>query len=141
MKVVFDTNVYIAEALLGAGASRLVQATVDAGWRIYVSKYLLDEFERVMTERLEFSRRFAVLSRLRIVRRANATKLPLSRHTVPDDPNDSPILRTAIVAGADYLITNDRHLLDLDPYEGLRIVSMNKYSHILENAGLLRRRK
>ena len=137
MKVVLDTNVYIAEALLGAGASRLVEATVAAGWRIYVSKYLLDEFQRVMTEKLEFSRRFAVLSRQRIIRRAHAAKLPSSRHAVPEDPKDSPILQTAIASGADYLVTNDRHLLGLNPYEGLRIISMNAYERVLQAEGYL----
>src|SRR5258708_1217770 len=109
--------------------------------RLYVVKLLLDEFQRVMTEKLAFARRFAVLSRQRILRRANATRLPSSRHAVPDDPNDSPILRTAIAAGADYLVTNDRHLLKLDHYEGLRIISMNDYERLLESAGLQRRRK
>lgn len=37
MKVCFDTNVYVAEALLGRGAARLIHATLRAGWRIYVS--------------------------------------------------------------------------------------------------------
>ena len=36
MKVFFDTNVYVAEALLGEGSTRLIEATLSAGWRIYV---------------------------------------------------------------------------------------------------------
>jgi predicted nucleic acid-binding protein len=43
MKVLFDANVYVAEALLGHAATRMIDATVRAGWRIYVSPYLLDE--------------------------------------------------------------------------------------------------
>jgi predicted nucleic acid-binding protein len=37
----------------------------------------------------------------------------------------------------DYLVTNDRHLLDLDPYEAVRIVSMTDYRRILVSEGLL----
>ena len=59
MKVVFDTNVYVAEALLGAAASQMVQATHSAGWRTYVSAYLLDELERVLADNLGFPRRLA----------------------------------------------------------------------------------
>ena len=55
MKVFFDTNVYVAEALLGQMAERLLEATERASWRIYANPYLLDELERVMTEKLEFS--------------------------------------------------------------------------------------
>ena len=60
-----------------------------------------------------------------------------SRHEVPGDPADSPILRAAIAAGVDYLVSNDRHLLELDPYEGVRIISMTAYFELLTNEGLL----
>jgi len=33
MKVFFDTNVYVAEALLGSAAERMVEATSNASWR------------------------------------------------------------------------------------------------------------
>ena len=65
MKVFFDANVYVAEALLGEAAEEMVAAAERAGRRIFVSTYLLDELERVLTERLNFSRRLAVLSRRR----------------------------------------------------------------------------
>jgi predicted nucleic acid-binding protein len=56
---------------------------------------------------------------------------------VPDDPADSPILRAALEAGVDYLVTNDKQLLTLDPYEGLRIISMTGYYQLLVAEGLL----
>jgi predicted nucleic acid-binding protein len=39
MKVFFDTNVYVAEALVGGAAERLVAATISARWRIFSSTY------------------------------------------------------------------------------------------------------
>lgn len=138
MKVVFDTNVYVAEALLGETAEEMLAATVRASWRIYASEYLLDEFERVLVEYLGFSRRLAVLSRRRVFRRAEMVEPASSRHAVPSDPADTPILRVALRAGADYLVTNDRHLLDLNPYEDLRIISMTEYYQLLVNDGLIR---
>jgi hypothetical protein len=41
MKVFFDTNIYVAEALLGRVAEQLLEATEGASWRIYASAYLL----------------------------------------------------------------------------------------------------
>jgi predicted nucleic acid-binding protein len=43
MKIFFDTNVHISEALVGGLAERVIGVTVRASWRIYVSEYLLDE--------------------------------------------------------------------------------------------------
>lgn len=58
MKIFFDTNVYVAEALLGDAAERMLEATERASWRIHASTYLLDEVERVLME-LGFSQRLA----------------------------------------------------------------------------------
>jgi putative PIN family toxin of toxin-antitoxin system len=137
MKVLFDTNVYVAEALLGAGAEEMVAATVTASWRIFVSDYLLDECQRVLTDKLGFSTRLAALTRLRIVRRSEMVRPTFSRHGVPDDPADSPILRAALSASVDYLVTNDRHLLDLNPQQCVRIISMADYRELLIHEGLL----
>jgi uncharacterized protein len=136
MKVVFDANVYVAEALLGQAASQMVAATERAAWRIYASGFVLDELERVMTE-LGFSQRLALLSRQRIIRRATLVEPGASRHAVTQDAADTPILQAAIAASADYLVTNDRHLFDLDPYEGLRIISMAAYHQLLVTEGHL----
>lgn len=136
MKVFFDTNVYIAEALLGRAAERMIAATISARWRIYSSQHILDELQRVMT-RLGFSRRLATLTQRRIQRRSNVITVPSSRHAVERDPQDSPILRAALTCGADYLVTNDRHLLTLDPYEGIEVVSMDQYLRIIEVQGLI----
>ena len=137
MKVFFDTNVYVAEAILGQAAERIVAATQRASWRIYANDHVLDEVERVLTTKLGFAQRFAILTKNRIARRAALVDSGAIRHEVPDDQNDSPILSEAIAVGADYLVTNDRHLLALNPYHGLQIVSMNEYRQILIQQGLL----
>ena len=137
MKVFFDTCVYAAEALLGEGAQQILEATERAGWRVYISSYLLDELERVLTVKLGFASRLSRLARRRIIRRAGLVDPPASRHVVPGDPADSPILQAALAAGADYLVTNDAHLLALHPYEGLGIISMSDYLKLLRNQGLL----
>lgn len=136
MKVFFDTNVYVAEALLGEAAERLIEATERSSWRIFVSRHVLDEIERVLEERFDQTRRFAVLTSRRVLRRATFVEPPASRHQVGDDPDDSPILQAALAAGVDYLVSNDRHLLTLSPYEGLRIVSMSDYLRMLQDRGL-----
>jgi len=137
MKIFFDTNVYVAEALLGEAAEEILAATERASWRIFISTNVLDEIERVLTEQLECTPRFAALNRRRIVRRANLAEPGKSKHSVPGDGKDTPVLCAALEAGVDFLVTNDRHLLALDPYEGLRIVSMATYYQMLMTDGFI----
>jgi putative PIN family toxin of toxin-antitoxin system len=137
VKVFFDTNVYVAEAILGGVAARMLEATRRASWRTFCSRAVVDEVARVLVQKLGFTPRFAVLSQSRILRMATLTEPGASRHQVPQDPNDSPILAAALAAGTDYLVSNDPHLLALDPYEGMRIISMNAYYRLLVDEGLL----
>jgi uncharacterized protein len=137
MKIVFDTNVYISEALTGGLSEAVIDATVGSRWRIFVSEYLIDEFERVMLHELGRPRRFVALARRNILRRAILLELPSSRHIVADDPHDSPILQTALAASADMLVSRDAHLLSLDPYESLRIVSVAAYRQVLQDRGVM----
>lgn len=136
MKVVFDTNVYVAEALDGETARSILNSTERAAWRVYVSQYIIDELRAVMIEDLGLARRSAAIATLRVLRRASFVKFSPSRHVVPQDPADSEVLRTALQSGADYLVTNDHHLLDLHPYEGLQVISMAQYRTLLESRGL-----
>jgi len=137
MRIFFDTNVYVAEAILGQAAERMVEATQQGSWRIYCCDVVLDEVVRVLTVRLGFSQRFAMLTQNRIIRRARLVESGVAPHTVPNDPTDNPILGAAVAARADYLVTNDAHLLALNPYRGLRIVSMHEYHQLLVHEGLL----
>lgn len=137
MKVFFDTNVYVAEALLGEAAEQMLEATSKASWRIFTTGHVLDEIGQVLVERLDASRRLVRLTRKRVRRRSQLVEPAPSRHRVPADPDDSPILRAALAASVDYLVTNDPHLLELSPYEGIQIVTMSEYYQLLQTEGLL----
>lgn len=134
-----DSNVYIAEALLGRAARNLFRGTLRAKWRIYTSAYVIEEVAHVIVDDLGFSKRFASLTQQRIAQRAVMVKSKRAVH-VPRDRKDSPILQTALTCGAHYLVSNDRHLLQLDPFESLRIVSMADYHRVLEDHGHIKRR-
>lgn len=136
MKVFFDTNFYVAEALLGKAAQEMIKAVLAARWRVYTSRYLLEELGRVLVDELGFSRRQALRAQRGIKYRSSFWDGTASA-IVPGDAKDSPILQAAVGSGADYLVTNDRHLLALHPYEGLRIVSMTEFYRLLRREGLI----
>ncbi len=137
MKVFFDTNVYVAEALLGKAAVDMLATTLRIGWRIFCTEYVLDEVERVLALYREVPRPMVRRTRSHIRRRAELIDVAPSKHQVPADPKDSPILAGAVQAGADYLVTNDPHLLSLNPYESVRIISMTEYFSMLQGLGHL----
>jgi putative PIN family toxin of toxin-antitoxin system len=43
-------------------------------------------------------------------------------HVGPADPDDDKILECAVVGKADLIVSGDKHLLDLETYEGIHIL-------------------
>jgi putative PIN family toxin of toxin-antitoxin system len=136
MKIFFDSNVYVAEALLGEGAETIMKAVTHAHWRIYTNQYVIDETAHVLTDYLGKSKQFVALTRKRMSRRAALVE-GHSKARVAADPKDTPVLRGALACGAHYLVTNDKHLLALNPFESLQIVSMTTFLALLKQQGLL----
>ena len=51
---------------------------------------------------------------------------------IPEDPKDEMFLACAVDAGADMIVTGDRHLLDLTEYKGIPILIVDQFSERLE---------
>lgn len=55
-------------------------------------------------------------------------------HAVADDPEDDKFLETAQIAGVDYLVSGDHHLLNLGSYGSLRILTARAFLDILSRS-------
>ena len=61
MKIFFDTNVYVADAIGGRAAREMIDATLRERWRIYSSTYVVEETAHVLIDYFGFSQRLAYL--------------------------------------------------------------------------------
>ena len=52
---------------------------------------------------------------------------------VPDDPKDDMVIAAALEAKADYIISEDKHLLELGEYEGIKIMSREQMEKELDD--------
>jgi putative PIN family toxin of toxin-antitoxin system len=138
VKVLFDSNVHISDAIYGGAASRAVTATVEARWRIFVCDTILDEVFHVLRTKFNRSKGFAHATVQALRDMAEIADERESRHQVPGDPSDTPILHAAIGAGVDYLVTGDSKILAINRVEGVRIINLTDYLHMLQYHGLTR---
>ncbi len=51
---------------------------------------------------------------------------------VPADPKDDMVIAAALEAKAEYVISEDKHLLDLDQYQGIKIMNREQFEAELD---------
>jgi putative PIN family toxin of toxin-antitoxin system len=122
VKVVLDTNVLLA-AFATRGLCEAVFVAALASHEIVLSEHILKELRRHLTGKLKVPARQADAI-LALLREQGAVVRPAK---VPADAcrdrSDLAVLGTAVAAGANYLVTGDRDLLDLGEFHGIPILS------------------
>ncbi|MCC6099204.1 MAG: putative toxin-antitoxin system toxin component, PIN family [Olsenella sp.] len=116
MRVFVDTNVLFSASLFPSGvAARAYDRAVAAPNDAIVSDYVVDELRSVYARK--FPRRQATLDAF-LAGMASAVEIVLTPDEDLDgesevrDPKDRPVLRAAVSAGADVLLTGDKYLLE-----------------------------
>lgn len=90
--------------------------------QLFTSQFILDEVARKLREKFAFPES-AVQSVINFISHAAAKVEPAPvPHNPCRDPEDVPILETAMVAEAKLLITVDKDLLAIGEYSGIAIV-------------------
>jgi putative PIN family toxin of toxin-antitoxin system len=136
--VVFDTNALLP---LLVGATRRAQVLRQA-WKarrfeLCITPQTLAEVEKVLSYshvRRDFALTRAEISTVVKVLKSHTRLLPGLYEgvtAVQADESDNAFLAAALEAGADYLVTQDPHLLNLKYYHGTQIISLTQFTQQL----------
>jgi putative PIN family toxin of toxin-antitoxin system len=130
VKVVFDTNVWISifmEKMLRDEFSR-----VKTDLTVYISKDIGLEISKV----LQYPQVAKILKKigmsendvLRILaNNSNKIETKLKLHVINEDTEDNKILECALAAGADFIVSGDRHLLAIGKFRKTRILTPREF--------------
>ncbi len=130
MKVVLDTNILVSAFVFGGEAlnyfNRLLQ---DESIELLISPPIQTELEDVLFR--DKFRRFQTRAYLNAQLNAylKTVKVVLIHQQFQDcrDPKDNPFLDCAVNGQADYLLTGDPDLLALNPFHGVKIVTLRDF--------------
>ena len=140
IRAVFDTNVFIS-ALFNPKRppAQLLELTLQGKIKLFISPQIIGEIERVLTyprvKKLLIKRKTTpgevergIVKALKV---AVLTPGNLTVDAVPEDPADNMFLACALEGQADYIVSGDHHLLELNAYQGIRIVSPAEFLKII----------
>lgn len=128
MKVVVDTNVLISGVFFGGMPSRVLEAWRDGKIDLVVSPGILEEYRRV-GDRLEAQ--FADVSQepflALLVMTAEIIEPPDLSDQVSRDEDDDKFIACAIAGSCQFIISGDRHLLEVSGYQGVKVVRPREF--------------
>ncbi len=129
-RVVIDTNVLVSTFLNKGKSRKLVLKLLDMH-TVTLSSQMLAEIADVLS-RDKFNVTTAQIDRYIsvLVRQAIVVSTHSNSKIVLEDPDDDIVLDTALAGQADYIVSDDKHLLKLASYKQVKIVSVNEFMKI-----------
>jgi putative PIN family toxin of toxin-antitoxin system len=127
IKVVLDNNVYIS-ALFWKGAPYQIFKKVLEGTILnFISPQILEELKEKLLEKFKLPPD-KVKEFLEIIVFNSQIVYPKKKlNIVKKDPSDNKILECALEAKTSFIISGDRHLLEIREYKGIKIITPKEF--------------
>ena len=135
MRAVLDTNVLISAVIATGTPHEIVVAGYSSEYQIVVSVATLLEFRETLHK---YPDRFGLSDRE--IQEEVETLRYFAEFVAPDveldvadaDPDDDKFLEAAVAGNAEYVVSGDQHLLDIDNFRGIDIVSPRTFYEIVQ---------
>ena len=133
MRAVLDTNVFLS-GIHWAGAS----SKVLSAW--FLNKFTLVSSMEINRELFTQLRDFKIRMETEeihywesLVPKKSELVVPNKKiEIVKDDPDDNKFIETALEGKAEYIVTQDKHLLKIKEFKGIKIITPEEFIKLFE---------
>jgi len=129
MRVVIDTNVFISGIFWeGNFCSQIIDKWKNKEFELVSSMEILEEFVKTLNDfKIQMLDDMIKEWRNLIIENSVVVKPTIKLSIIKDDPNDNKFLEAGISGKVDFIISQDKHLLKLKGYDGIKIVSPEEF--------------
>ncbi len=139
LRVVLDTNVFVSSLLVKTGQlAQVIDAWRERQYLLLVSPPIMAEIANTLSYPRN-RRKYGITDRdvrdLLDLLEHEALVVPGiadASGAIPDDPDDESVLACAVDGEADIIVSGDQHLLTLQTYEGIRILTVRAFIDTLD---------
>ena len=132
MRLTLDTNILVSATIAKGNEFNLLRLAKTGRYELVLSPHILVEFKSVISRsKFEFTKQqvdgvfLEVIGACRII-------LPKCRiEIIKEDPTDNRVLECAVEAEADYIVSGDRHLIELERYAKIPIIKAKQMLDII----------
>jgi len=136
MKIVVDTNVLISATFWEGDSNKIIEKVEHKELELIISQSILEEFisvlgykeiqDKIKDKNLEMKRTVEKIASISTI-----VEPQLNFHEIKDDPDDDKILDCAVEGEAEFIISQDKHLLKLKEFKGIRIIPPTEFLKII----------
>ncbi len=133
LKLVLDTNVLVSALISTGGNPALLLDKAGESYTLYISKDILTEFEAVISrDKFDFTDKEIITIIEAVISFSEVVNPAIKLDVIKSDPDDNKILECAVACEASYIVSGDRHLLELKEYSGIKIITPKAALELLE---------
>lgn len=125
-RLVIDTNILASAAFFGGLPEQLVNLVLDGDIIAVVSREIVDEYEKTIKKLLNKYRFSLHVPFSSLVDRLEFV-IPITKVKVCADPEDDKFISCAIDGLCSYIISGDRHLLEVKRYGEIQILKIRDF--------------
>jgi uncharacterized protein len=129
-KIVLDTNIIISAIICKQGdPAKLFEKLINEEIENYTSKEIIEELIEVLN-RNEIIKKTKKETRTFILEQYlihSQIITPKTKHKIIDHESDNKFIDTAKEANAKYIISGDKHLLEIKEFNGIKIIRAKEY--------------
>jgi len=126
IRIVVDTNVLISALVFGGKLREILTLITKKELLGITSPFLISELTEILTKKFKFPPNKIHLTE-RKIKKSFKLVYPKESLNVIKHPTDNHVLETAVEGNCRYLVTGDKHLLELKSYRGIIILTPNEF--------------
>ncbi len=136
-KIVLDTNVWVSALLWGGKPAEIIQKAEQGKVSILITEDIIAEISRVLAyPKLEKIYRTANKRKQDLIEQvlkiAKFVKVTNKVEVIQEHPADNKFLECAKDAKAEYIVSGDKHLLNVVVYKKTKILAANDFLKLLK---------
>lgn len=139
IRVCVDTNVIVSGTISRSGAPfEVIESWKRREFVLLTSEEIIAEVSKVF-EYPKIKTAFSLTdeeiekSLLLLSKYSQITPGELKLNVITEDPSDNMLLACAVEGNADFIVSGDNHLLDIETYQGIQILSPREFVNQLRS--------
>jgi len=128
LRVVLDSNVLISAVVFGGKPREILDLAVGGKIKLALSGDILEETRAVLAgKKFRYPARVLYSIEKEITVVCEIVDPEEEIQSIPEDSQDNRVLACAVEAGSDYIITGDKHLLELGRFRNIKIARPDEF--------------